>query len=107
MSVPLAWPQVLDFFGTPLVFEPSAGQLPGDAGLLAARQLDPASGSPAPSPRPWTVPAPPASRSTASPRGPAPASLASSPAARTGTATATDWTPEPRTVLGPGGKEQE
>jgi len=27
MSVPAAWPQVLTFFGTPLVIEPSAGQL--------------------------------------------------------------------------------
>ena len=41
MSIPAAWPRVLDLFGTPLVFERSPGQLPGDAGLLAARQLDP------------------------------------------------------------------
>jgi hypothetical protein len=27
MSLPPAWPQVLDFFGTPLVLEPSSGQL--------------------------------------------------------------------------------
>ena len=40
MSVPAAWPQVLDFFGTPLVIEPSAGQLSGDAGLRAVRQFD-------------------------------------------------------------------
>jgi hypothetical protein len=40
MSVPPAWPQVLDFIGTPLVIEPSAGQLSGDAGLLAIRQFD-------------------------------------------------------------------
>ena len=39
MSIPAAWPRVLDLFGTPLVFERSPGQLPGDAGLLAARQL--------------------------------------------------------------------
>jgi hypothetical protein len=26
MSIPVAWPQVLDFFGTPLVIEPSPGQ---------------------------------------------------------------------------------
>jgi hypothetical protein len=32
MSVPAAWPQVLDFFGTPLVIEPSPGQLSSDAG---------------------------------------------------------------------------
>jgi hypothetical protein len=40
MSVLAAWPQVLDFFGTPLVIEPSAGQLCGDAGLLPIRQFD-------------------------------------------------------------------
>ena len=40
MSIPAAWPQVLDFFGTPLVIEPSAGQLSGDAGLLPIRQFD-------------------------------------------------------------------
>ena len=40
MSLPGAWPQVLDFFGTPLVIEPSAGQLSGDAGLLPIRQFD-------------------------------------------------------------------
>jgi hypothetical protein len=35
MSIPPAWPEVLDFFGTPLVLEPSPGQLSGDAGLLS------------------------------------------------------------------------
>jgi hypothetical protein len=40
MNVPGVWPQVLDFFGTPLVIEPSAGQLSGDAGLLPVRQFD-------------------------------------------------------------------
>ena len=40
MSVPGAWPQVLDFFGTPLVIEPSPGQLSSDAGLLPIRQFD-------------------------------------------------------------------
>ena len=35
-----AWPQVLGFFGTPLVIEPSAGQLSGDARLLPARRFD-------------------------------------------------------------------
>jgi hypothetical protein len=40
MSIPPAWPQVLDFFGTPLVIEPSAGQLSRDAALLPARQFD-------------------------------------------------------------------
>jgi hypothetical protein len=32
MSLPGVWPQVLDFFGTSLVIEPSPGQLSGDAG---------------------------------------------------------------------------
>jgi hypothetical protein len=40
MSVPPAWPEVLDFFGTPLVIEPSPGQLSTDAGLLPIRQFD-------------------------------------------------------------------
>src|SRR5262249_34604940 len=31
MSVPAAWPQVLDFFGTSLVIDPSPGQLGGVA----------------------------------------------------------------------------
>ena len=34
MSIPAAWPQALDFFGTPLVIERSPGQSSGDAGLL-------------------------------------------------------------------------
>jgi hypothetical protein len=40
MSLPAAWPQILDFLGTPLVIEPSPGQLSGDAGLLPIRQFD-------------------------------------------------------------------
>jgi hypothetical protein len=40
VSIPAGWPHVLDFFGTPLVIEPSAGQLSGDAGLLPIRQFD-------------------------------------------------------------------
>jgi hypothetical protein len=40
MGSPSAWPQVLDFFGTPLVIEPSPGQLSSDAGLLPIRQFD-------------------------------------------------------------------
>ena len=40
MSRPAAWPQVLNFFGTPLVIEPSPGQLSSDAGLLPIRQFD-------------------------------------------------------------------
>jgi hypothetical protein len=44
MSIPSAWPQVLDFFGRPLVIEPSSGQLSSDAGLLPIRQFDQRSG---------------------------------------------------------------
>jgi hypothetical protein len=40
MSVPGVWPQVLDFFGSPIVIEPSPGQLSSDAGLLPIRQFD-------------------------------------------------------------------
>jgi len=40
MSIPPAWPLVLDFFGRPLVIEPSDGQLSSDAGLLPIRQFD-------------------------------------------------------------------
>jgi hypothetical protein len=40
VSIPPAWPQCLDFFDTPLVIEPSPGQLSGDAGLLPVRQFD-------------------------------------------------------------------
>ena len=40
MSIPAAWPQCLDFFRTPLVIEPSPGQLASDAGLLPIRQFD-------------------------------------------------------------------
>jgi hypothetical protein len=40
MSIPAAWPKVLDFFGTPLVIEPSPGQRSSDAGLLPVRQFD-------------------------------------------------------------------
>src|SRR5262245_31803971 len=40
MSIPAPWPQNLDFFSTPLVIEPSAGQLSSDAGLLPVRQFD-------------------------------------------------------------------
>ena len=40
MSISATWPQVLDFFGTPLVIEPSTGQLSSDAGLLPIRQFD-------------------------------------------------------------------
>src|SRR3954463_1702126 len=40
MSIPAAWHQVLHFFGTPLINEPSPGQLSSDAGLLPIRQFD-------------------------------------------------------------------
>jgi hypothetical protein len=40
VSIPSAWTQVLDFFGIPLVIEPSPGRLSGDAGLLPIRQFD-------------------------------------------------------------------
>jgi hypothetical protein len=40
MSLPGVWPQVLDFFGTPLIIEPSPEQLSGEAGLLPVRQFD-------------------------------------------------------------------
>jgi hypothetical protein len=40
MPISAAWPHVLDFFGTPLVVEPSPGQLSSDAGLLPVRQFD-------------------------------------------------------------------
>src|SRR5262249_2516226 len=40
MSVPAAWRQIIDFFGTPLVIEPSPGQISSDAGLLPIRQFD-------------------------------------------------------------------
>jgi hypothetical protein len=40
MSIPAAWPQVLDFLDTPLVLEPSPGQLTGNAGLLPIRPFD-------------------------------------------------------------------
>src|SRR5262249_24585307 len=36
MSIPAAWPQVLDFFGTPLVIEPSPGQLSSEALLTSS-----------------------------------------------------------------------
>jgi hypothetical protein len=40
VSIPPARSQVLDFFGTPIFIEPSAGQLSSDAGLLPIRQSD-------------------------------------------------------------------
>jgi hypothetical protein len=40
MSIPAAWPQVLDFFDTALAIEPSRGQLSSDTGLLPLRQFD-------------------------------------------------------------------
>jgi Transposase DDE domain group 1 len=40
MSIQPVWQQTLAFFGTPVVLEPSAGQLSSDAGLLPFRQFD-------------------------------------------------------------------
>jgi Transposase DDE domain group 1 len=40
MSIQPDWQETLDFFGTPIVVEPSQGQLSSDAGLLPIRQLD-------------------------------------------------------------------
>jgi Transposase DDE domain group 1 len=40
VSIQPVWQEALDFFGTPVVLEPSAGQLSSDAGLLPFRQLD-------------------------------------------------------------------
>jgi hypothetical protein len=40
MSTAAAWPQCLAFFGTPLVIEPSPGQLSDDAGVLPIRRCD-------------------------------------------------------------------
>jgi len=38
LSLPGAWPEVLDFFGTPLVIEPSPETWSGDGGLLPVCQ---------------------------------------------------------------------
>ena len=40
MSIQTVWQETLAFFGSPVVLEPSAGQLSSDAGLLPFRQLD-------------------------------------------------------------------
>ena len=40
MSIQPVWQQTFDFFGSPLVIEPSAGMLTSDAGLLPFRQFD-------------------------------------------------------------------
>ncbi len=40
MRIPPAWQEFLDFFGLPIVLEPSQGQLSGDAGLLPVRRFD-------------------------------------------------------------------
>jgi hypothetical protein len=40
MNIPPAWPQCLNFFGAPIVIEPSAGQHGSGAGLLPIRQFD-------------------------------------------------------------------
>jgi hypothetical protein len=40
MSIPAAWPQVPDFFGPPLVREPSPGQPSNDTGQFLIRPFD-------------------------------------------------------------------
>jgi hypothetical protein len=85
MIIPAAWLQGLNFFGMRLVVEPSAGQLSGDAGLLPMRQFDRRMGMTPAYAEAVDGPAPPASPSTASPRGPARKLLPSSLAARAGT----------------------
>ena len=40
MSIHTAWQSTLQFFGKPIVVEPSAAQLSGDAGLLPIREFD-------------------------------------------------------------------
>jgi hypothetical protein len=40
LSIHSDWPQALDFFGIPLVIEPSPGRLSGEAGRLPLRQFD-------------------------------------------------------------------
>jgi hypothetical protein len=40
MIIASAWPQVLEFFGTPLVIEPSPGQVSSNVRLLPVRQFD-------------------------------------------------------------------
>src|SRR5260370_660876 len=40
MSIQPVWQHDLDFFGTPILVEPSRGQLSSDAGLLPIRQFD-------------------------------------------------------------------
>jgi len=40
MIIAPTWPQVLNFFGRPLVIESSPGQLSSDAGLLPIREFD-------------------------------------------------------------------
>jgi hypothetical protein len=39
MSIQSAGPQCIDFFGTPIVIEPSPGELSSDGGLLPIRQF--------------------------------------------------------------------
>ena len=44
MILPSAWPQVMDFLGTPLLIEPWPGQLSRDPELLPLRRVDQAIG---------------------------------------------------------------
>jgi hypothetical protein len=49
MSIRHTWPQVLEFFGMPLVIEPSQRQLSSDAALLLSTSSTSALDSPKPS----------------------------------------------------------
>jgi hypothetical protein len=75
MSIPAAWPQVFDFFGSPLVIEPSAGQLTSDAGLLPIREFDEGIGLTRAFADALDAPATPTGPSTPSGRWSAPASM--------------------------------
>ena len=54
MILLFAWNQGLDYFGTPIGIEPSAGQLSSDAGLLPIHQFDERIGRTGPSLMPST-----------------------------------------------------
>jgi hypothetical protein len=85
MSIPAAWPHVLDFFGTPLVIEPLPGQLTSHAGLPPVRPFDERLGLTRAFTDPLDDPRDPASLRTPSGRWFAPGSTVSWPATRTRT----------------------
>jgi hypothetical protein len=80
-------------FGTPLVTEPSPGQLSGDAGLLPVRQFDQRIGLTQAFAATLDDPRDPDLTEHGVLEMVRSLSSASSPAARTGMAAATDWTP--------------